>query len=254
MYKTRYRKKRTYAPKAPYRRRRRQTYRKKKPAPKKLPQVCDIRAYKTPLPRQLRNQMKYSDYRGISANNVAVQSHVWAINSMNDIDYTATGAQPPLYDTLYTLYTLARVNNVFVNYSIQNQTTRAMRTYFIISTSNATVENDPSAYDLTQHPGFLGYLETGRSDAAGMKKKKLNININKWFKKLRYPQPIPTNYALGQWATSGAAPDEVMYLKIYNQCLDESTVTSISYDYSIDFYIDVTWTSQVSGTVTGFDV
>lgn len=234
---------------------RKRKYRKKRKANSLAASVVDIRRKcKSALPLILRNNMKWSDYvsnTGLSA----LGEHVWRVNSTFDIDYTTAGAtQPPSYNELVTLYGLNTVNNVKCRFQLQNQAARSYRVYFIASLASTTTQNDPTAYELTLHPGYLGMMNVGRSDGSdGNKTKIININVPRMLRKLNFPSVLPAYYGTDLWASANADPARHLYMKIYVQAIDENASLALSYDYSIDFTQDVTWANKTEIQATGFD-
>lgn len=246
-----------YTKSLPAKRKRRRKYRRrffKKKGSNKLAVVtrgyADLRKAGQPLPRVMRNMMRYQDYvqnMGTGTN----LTHIWRLNSNFDIDLTATGGQPPMRDDLYTYYFLSRVNKAYIRYNIQNGSSRAMRVSFVLQQDTADFA-DSATYNVQGLPGYLCSLSVGAAGGGSDNKTKvLKVDILKSLKKLVYPDSI--SYARDLWASSTVSPTRILYLAVYVQHLDEAAGVAYNYDYDISIMQDTTWSLQLQDPTATFD-
>lgn len=243
---------RRYRRKRPVRKRRRFRKKTKRSVATVNTNYADLRKCRAPIPRIMRNVLKYQDYVQTDASTTANLSHIWRINDNYDIDQTATGGQPPCRDDLYNFYFTSRVNNATVRYTVNNKNTRAFKVHFVLQDST-TDYGDASTYNLVGLPGYMGSLNVGsnQNGSAAIRTKRLKINVMKALKKLVYPESY--NFGSSLWGTSGTSPSRILYLVVYTQYLDQDATGSALYDYDISIWQDTTWSLQLSTPVAAFD-
>jgi hypothetical protein len=201
---------------------------------------ADLRKSKTALPNTIMNTMAYQDYIQTNQSNVVDIRHVWRANSLNDVDQTGTGSQPPMYDDMYTLYDFSSVKTANVKIRINNKNDRAFR-MFLVCQLDTTTYSDQTTYMLQNHPGFLRYVDVGPADVESAQHTiSAKIDIYSMYRKLNQPNELGNSLTNLQ-ASVNNNPTSPLYLMMYIQYFDEDVTGTAIYDYSIDWHFDTLW-------------
>lgn len=240
----------------------RKNYKKKRNANKSVvtKTYADMRRLGHSAPLVQRNWMKYQDYKQVNGASAVGQYtyHMWRMNSLYDPDAKLpgpTGTSTVMYTDMYNLYQRSKVNSCAFSQTIVNLEAHAIRTYFILQLS-ATPLGDPAVYDLTQMPGFLGYVQLmpGGAGDKSFRTFKRRINVVKWLKKLLYPNPITASFYVSDlWAVEQVNPAQELYLAAYTTSFTDANNHQFIYEYSMDMRYDVTWAQPSSIDFASYD-
>lgn len=229
-------------------RRKRRFVRRKKGAGKRRfgrgrKRINDMR--NAPLPLTLNNCMHYHnsyEYTNATAGFYIAQ---WRLNSLNDIDKTYAGVQPPLYDTLKNIYPLNMVKKCKFQMQIWNDLADSeMMVYFVVALNDDTTVLDPSTYVIPANPGYLGKMilaptNTGQPNTRNTFGR--TIDIRRWYKKLFLPYTMTPSTYNGFWATTNNNPASELYLNVIISKINHDTLAPLDTSFNAQFKQYTTW-------------
>lgn len=207
------------------------------------------------IPLTLRNMMKYQDFQQHNTDPALYRYQFFRMNSIWDPDYSNVGSSTVMYNDMYRTYQRSRVNSCWFSHNCINKEDDAVRVYYVLQLG-ANPYGNPLAYDLTQAPGFLGYIDLmpGASGSLGMRKFKRKINVQYWLKKLLFPGPIPASFFTSDlWAISGGNPAQELMLAIYYITYTDESNHVFQMNMSCDMRYDVTWAQPNQVEISAFD-
>jgi len=204
------------APKRKLVRKRRRVWRRKPRVQKSIslikPTPDNPRSIGVPEILKVRLQYGYTPFRLYNGSG-PYASTTFAINNLNDIDYSGSGVQPPLYDNLSAIYDKYRVvgARIRVDYFANN----ACILYMRYMGREMTDVSNLLTYDFTQ--GVSTYMTMGSSIVSGeMKQLSKTFDLTKL--ELEYHN---SNFS----SNTGGAPNTPLYIQIGQYRVD-GTVTN----------------------------
>lgn len=218
---------------------------------------ADLRQNRRIEPTILRNLMMLQDFLTHTQAGIYTR-HGWYASSIYRVDYQNPLGNPvsvAKYQDMYDRFKLSRVNNATFNFSYQNLSPSPIRIYVIASyTEPFNLSGDVRASDLRLLPGFLKFVDIPGFGSGGNSNKriKVRLNIQKWIRRLLYPNSIPTATATsGLWATVNAHPADSLFCTVFVTSFDDNPAHPFNYSYSVDVTYDVTW-ATLANTVANY--
>lgn len=192
----------------------------------------EVNVGKTPIPRQLRNTLKYCQIVTITVNASGIGSTVLSCNGLYDPNITGAGHQPLYYDQMVALYNHYRVTASRLEVQFIPQSSQTFMGYI--------VQDDDTS--LNAGAGYVFAERTGSKKAcisSGIKNPSIK---DSWSAKKVFPGDANSNDQLQGSSTSN--PTEQTY---WHVCVDGGTnMVSVTVQAWVFMEFDILWDEWVS--------